>query len=274
MRFHTFYMVILWVTWLTLSHGYSRTYEDAQEEQRATDDYRLYDLSDRMQSLTGHKTFYELLEVDPAANRSTIATAFRKKSMTWHPDRNQNDPSAESKFALLSDAAAVLRDAESRSRYDWILNEAPVWHKSGYYVKKYMTAKLSILQVLVMAVLFISVVQLLSEVGKWLFEKYHRWEAQSRLDRMGKSENKRLEKKLGKGMELTEAMLAQAPELEDWVIANKPLPSLLANCAANLSVIRIPRQLYHLVRGKKTFADKLDRPNGGEPAHHKNIKSS
>ena len=105
------------------------------------------------------------------------------------------------KAAILSQVVTILRKEETRKRYDWILNEAPAWHKSGYIVKKYyMTAKLSVLQVLALVLGFITLIQLLSKLAKLAEFYLRRWDANRTLKSLNKSETKRLDRKLEKGM--------------------------------------------------------------------------
>jgi len=44
------------------------------------------------------RDYYETLGLSKGASESEIKKGFRKKAMELHPDRNQDDPSAESKF--------------------------------------------------------------------------------------------------------------------------------------------------------------------------------
>ena len=62
--------------------------------------------------------FYELLGVSKDAQDNEIKKAYRKLAMKYHPDKNQDDESAEKKFKEISQAYAVLSDPEKRSNYD------------------------------------------------------------------------------------------------------------------------------------------------------------
>ncbi len=62
--------------------------------------------------------FYETLGVDKAASQDEIKKAYRKLAMKYHPDRNPDDAAAEEKFKDVSEAYAVLSDADKRRQYD------------------------------------------------------------------------------------------------------------------------------------------------------------
>jgi len=61
---------------------------------------------------------YSVLGVKHNADADEIKAAWRAKAKTVHPDHNQNDPSAASRFAEVGQAYEVLKDPERRKRYD------------------------------------------------------------------------------------------------------------------------------------------------------------
>lgn len=63
------------------------------------------------------RDYYELLGVDRNADERTIKTAYRKKALEYHPDRN-SDPKAEELFKQCAEAYEVLSDRDKRARYD------------------------------------------------------------------------------------------------------------------------------------------------------------
>jgi molecular chaperone DnaJ len=62
--------------------------------------------------------YYETLDVNRGAGEGDLKKAYRKLAMQYHPDRNPDDSSAERKFKEVSEAYAVLRDADKRAAYD------------------------------------------------------------------------------------------------------------------------------------------------------------
>ena len=69
-------------------------------------------------SNNGKRDCYEVLGVTRTATEIEIKSAYRKLAMTYHPDRNPNNPEAEDKFKELTEAYAILADGEKRSLYD------------------------------------------------------------------------------------------------------------------------------------------------------------
>ena len=62
--------------------------------------------------------YYEVLEVNRNASGTEIKKAYRRMAIQYHPDKNPGDKQAEEKFKELSEAYAVLSDAQKRATYD------------------------------------------------------------------------------------------------------------------------------------------------------------
>ncbi len=62
--------------------------------------------------------YYSLLGIDREAGDGEIKTAYRKKAMKFHPDKNPGDKKAEQKFKDVNEAYEVLKDEQKRAAYD------------------------------------------------------------------------------------------------------------------------------------------------------------
>ena len=66
----------------------------------------------------GFKDYYEVLGVARDATPEQIKQAFRKLARKYHPDVAEDKTTAEAKFKELNEANEVLRDPETRRKYD------------------------------------------------------------------------------------------------------------------------------------------------------------
>ena len=64
------------------------------------------------------KDYYHTLGVERDATPGQIKKAYRRLAHKHHPDRNPDDPDAESRFKAVSEAYGVLSDPGKRERYD------------------------------------------------------------------------------------------------------------------------------------------------------------
>lgn len=62
--------------------------------------------------------FYELLGVSRQATAQELKSAYRKKALKYHPDKNPGDKAAEEKFKEITQAYDVLSDPQKKAAYD------------------------------------------------------------------------------------------------------------------------------------------------------------
>jgi len=64
------------------------------------------------------KDYYKILGVSKNASVDEIKKAYRKLALKYHPDKNQNNKTAEDKFKEINEANEVLSDPEKKRKYD------------------------------------------------------------------------------------------------------------------------------------------------------------
>jgi len=78
--------------------------------------------------------YYNLLGIDPKADRQTVKQAYLEKIKEWHPDKNPDRAEeAEEKAKVLNQAYHILGDPEQRKNYDRMLR-----YTSGKDFNKYI----------------------------------------------------------------------------------------------------------------------------------------
>ncbi|KAI5124917.1 hypothetical protein M0805_007345 [Coniferiporia weirii] len=115
------------------------------------EDHEIFDLVSALEASEGKgTTFYSWLDVAPTASSQEIARAYRKKTVIMHPDKNPGVKGAHEKFARLGVISQILRNKESRERYDFFYkNGVPRWRGTGYYYSRYRPGLGSVLVFLI-----------------------------------------------------------------------------------------------------------------------------
>ncbi|KAL0949479.1 hypothetical protein HGRIS_009532 [Hohenbuehelia grisea] len=103
------------------------------------EDHEIFDIVSELEASEGKgTTFYSWLDVPSTATTPEIARAYRKLSMQLHPDKNPNKKNAHERFARLGVISTILRNEESRKRYDFFYkNGVPKWRGTGYYYSRF-----------------------------------------------------------------------------------------------------------------------------------------
>jgi curved DNA-binding protein len=78
-----------------------------------------------------YKDYYQILGVERTASADEIKRQYRKLALKYHPDKNPDDPSAESRFKEINEAYEVLGDAEKRAKYDQLGSSYRDWERMG-----------------------------------------------------------------------------------------------------------------------------------------------
>ena len=177
-------------------------------------DFEIFDLNDSLAKLRGEgTTFYDFLEIDSLADLKTISSAYRKISLKYHPDK-VSGPEIEQVSKLLTSIAKILKNSESKSKYDaHLLTGFPVWRGSGYYYKKYRPG---IGSVIVIIVLFISSVQYWSAWGIYWLGVYIEKEESSQNSTKLKKNIGQVQKRELKKPNVKDVLLFQLP----WIVLN------------------------------------------------------
>lgn len=173
--------------------------KDGEEEADGHNDFEVYEVLSSMRQLTPHENFYDLLGLGPSATDSEIGRAFRKLSTKYHPDKQ--GPQHTKMFNLIQYAGALLRDAKRRARYEWLMHEAPAWHRESVYARQRTSRspKISIKQALLFPVLLAILGQFAMQWINFCVQWSRIQVAKKEMAGMGEKEVKRIRKKLADG---------------------------------------------------------------------------
>ena len=75
--------------------------------------------------------YYRILGLTETAEAEAIKTAYRRLAKGCHPDAHPGDKKAEERFKQITEAYAVLSDAEKRKKYDRERTGAPEGQKAA-----------------------------------------------------------------------------------------------------------------------------------------------
>ncbi|CAF1149744.1 unnamed protein product [Adineta ricciae] len=101
----------------------------------AWESYEL-DLFDLVEEIGLNTNFYDFIGVEKTAEVSEIKKAYRKLSLSWHPDKS-DEPDAGERFRRLVAVYEMLKDDQRRARYDRILVEGlPKWNQPMFYFRR------------------------------------------------------------------------------------------------------------------------------------------
>lgn len=78
-----------------------------------------------------YKDYYKILGVSRNASPEEIKKKYRKLAGKYHPDRNPEDDTAESKFKEVGEAYEVLKDPEKRKLYDRVGADWKKYQQAG-----------------------------------------------------------------------------------------------------------------------------------------------
>ncbi|XP_028726300.1 dnaJ homolog subfamily C member 1 isoform X2 [Peromyscus leucopus] len=197
-------------------------------------DLELFDLVEEVQS-----NLYEFLGVQQDASSADIRKAYRKLSLTLHPDKNK-DENAETQFRQLVAIYEVLKDDERRQRYDDILiNGLPDWRQPVFYyrrVRKMSNAELALLLFIILTVGHYAVV--------WSIY------LEKQLDEL--LGRKKREKKKKTGSKSTDAVKLSASEKNERLLV-KPQWHDLLPCKLGIWFCLTLKALPHLIQDAGQF---------------------
>lgn len=106
----------------------------------------------------GDHNCYDVLGVDRSSSALEVRRAYRQMSLQYHPDKNKEE-GAEAKFQQIVAAYEVLRDEESRSNYDYMLDHPEEYYRNMYNYYRHQHPRVDPTVIIVVTISVISAVQ-------------------------------------------------------------------------------------------------------------------
>lgn len=111
----------------------------------------------------GKENCYDVLGVTRTSTRTEIAKAYRKLARKYHPDmyRDPEDKKeAEIKFKIVATAYEILKDDESKTDYDYMLDNPQEYYAHYYrYYKRRSPKLVDVRLVLLVTISIVSIIQ-------------------------------------------------------------------------------------------------------------------
>jgi len=118
----------------------------------------------------GRDNCYDLLGVTRDSSKGDISKAYRQLAKKYHPDRHKTEDKleAEERFKEVATAYEILKDPETRSDYDYMLDH-PEEHYQHYYhyYKRKMSPKVDVRIVIIVTITVISIFQYYTAMFRW-----------------------------------------------------------------------------------------------------------
>lgn len=115
----------------------------------------------------GTANCYEVLGVTREVTKRELSRSYRKLARKFHPDMSK-EPDADVKFRAIATAYEILKDDDSRTDYDYMLDnpEEAYYHYYRFYRRR-LTPKVDVRYVLAVTITVISVLQYLHKAHRY-----------------------------------------------------------------------------------------------------------
>ncbi|KAK5650041.1 hypothetical protein RI129_001070 [Pyrocoelia pectoralis] len=111
----------------------------------------------------GKENCYDVLGVTRESSKSEIARSYRQLAKKYHPDLHRDAKAkeeAEEKFKIVANAYEILKDEESRTDYDYMLDNPNEYYAHYYrYYRRRVAPKVDVRIVIFVTISVISIIQ-------------------------------------------------------------------------------------------------------------------